>query len=127
MDEGMYPEEIELAGADATDKYKTYLIDSLIELTQISENVMVNMLQGRADWQVTNAYISRLVHLAIHLYPKLIGSGDKAKDLLEKFNEFKPWFFDPTIPLNSPEEGNRIPELFLLIREAYERFNLTPL
>jgi len=120
-----YSGEMELAGASATDRYKSYLIESLIELTNMSEAVMVNMLRGRNDPDVMNAYISRLVHLGIHMYPKLKGGGEKTKDLLDRLEKFKPWFFNPTKPISTSEEGDRIPELFFLVRECFEIFDLT--
>lgn len=120
-------EDIELVQASSTDRYKNYLIESWIELTQMSEMVMVNMLQGRADFDTMNAYISRLVHLLINLYPKMEGGSNKTADLLEAFDTFKPWIYRPTLPVENRDEGNRVPELLFLIRRAYERLNLTQL
>lgn len=120
-----FMDDMEIVGASSTDMYKTYLITSLIELTQMSEGVMINMLKGRSDWEVVNSYISRLVHLLIHLYPKVSGGGSKTADLKKEFDSFKDWIYHPTIPIEDPEQGNRVPELLFLIRRAYERFNLT--
>jgi hypothetical protein len=120
-------EDIEIVQASSTDRYKTYLIESWIELTQMSEMVMVNMLQGRADFDTMNAYISRLVHLLINLYPKIEGGSNKTADLLKDFDSFKPWIYRPTLPVENRDEGNRVPELLFLIRKAYERLNLTQL
>lgn len=118
-------EPMMLAGAEATDKYKMFLIDSWIELTQLSEGVMVNMLHGRSDYDALNTYLSRLIHLLIQFYPKIEGGGEKTQDLKKEFDTFKPWIYRPTTPIESEEEGNRVPELLFLIRRAYERFNLT--
>jgi hypothetical protein len=122
-----YVDDMELATASATERYKSYLIDSFIELTEMSERVMMNMLHGRGDWDATNAYISRMIHLSMHIYPKVAGSPpSKIGDLKDRFVEFKPWFENPTIPIANSEEGNKIPQLFMLIREAFERLGLTP-
>lgn len=118
-------EPMMLAGAEATEKYKMFLIDSWIELTQLSEAVMVNMLHGRSDFDVTNAYLSRLIHLLIQFYPKVEGGGEKTDNLKKDFDKFKPWIYRPTLPIENEEDGNKVPELMFLIRRAYETFNLT--
>jgi len=121
-----YPAEpMMLAGAEATEKYKMFLIESWIELTQLSEAIMMNMLHGRSDFDTTNAYLSRLINLLIQFYPKVEGGGDRTDDLQKEFDKFKPWIYRPSLPIESEEEGNRVPELLFLIRKAYERFNLT--
>lgn len=120
-----FGEEMELARASATERYKSYLIDSLIELMQMSERVTMMMLQGRSDLEGMNAMISRLIHLLIHFEPKVRYGGDKTKDLQKQFDSFRPWIYKPSTPVDNPKEGDRIPELIYLIRTCYERFGLT--
>jgi hypothetical protein len=122
-----YPDDMELAIAGATEKYKSYLIDCLIELTQMSERVMSNMIHGTSEWEIMDAYIARLIHLLIHLYPLVDSGGSKTDDLKKEFDSFKSWIYQPTLPIENREEGDRLPELMFLIRRAYDRFNLTSL
>ena len=119
MPEEYSGEPMMLAGAEATEKYKMFLIDSWIELTQLSENVTMNMLHGRSDYDTTNAYLSRLINLMIQFYPKVEGGGDRTADLKKEFDTFKSWIYRPSLPIESEEEGNRVPELLFLIRKAY--------
>jgi hypothetical protein len=118
-------ESMILASAEATEKYKMFLIDSWVELSQLNESIMMNMLHGKSDFDTTNAYLSRLINLLIQFYPKVEGGGERTADLQQEFDVFKPWIYNPSIPIESEEEGNKVPELLFLIRRAYERFNLT--
>ena len=86
---------------------------------------MMHMFQGRSDLEGTYALLSRLLHLLIHFEPKVAFGGDKTSDLKESFEDFKPWIFKPSIPIEDSKEADRIPELFYLIRTCYERFGLT--
>jgi len=124
-EEEEFGEEMELARASATERYKSYLIDSLIELMQMSERVTMMMLQGRSDLEGMNAMLSRLIHLLIHFEPKVKFGGEKTKDLREQFDSFKPWIYKPSTPVEDTKEGDRIPGLIYLIRTCYERFGLT--
>ena len=118
-------EGTELAQVSSTERYRQQLIEWLIEATQMSESVMMHMFQGRSDLEGTYALLSRLLHLLIHFEPKVAFGGDKTSDLKKSFEDFKPWIFKPSIPIEDSKEADRIPELFYLIRTCYERFGLT--
>lgn len=120
----MDEDETFLETAGETDRYREYMINNLIEVTTLGENVTMNILQGRHDTEMVNAYISKLIHILEHLYTKIEGGGDKTKDLLNEFNTFRPWIFDPSLPVYDMGEGNRVPELFFLILRTYERLDL---
>ena len=118
----------ELAVASATEKYKNYLIDSFIDLMEMSEIVNSNMLQGRSDPEamtVLNKFISRLSGLLLNFAPKIKGGGEKTKDLMERYIPYENWIKNPSLPMEDMKEADKIYDLLFLIRECFERFNLT--
>jgi hypothetical protein len=115
--------EYQLAGE--TDRYRSYLIEQLIELTLFSEHVGVNMLTGRTENDQTYAFISKLINVMAHILPKVEGGGESLKDLKEQFEFFKPLLHDPSLPAKEPSKyGDRIPDLYYLIITTFERLGL---
>jgi hypothetical protein len=115
--------EYQLAGE--TDRYRSYLIEQLVELTTLSEIVTMNMLQGRTDFDKTNAFISKLINIMAHLLPKVDGGGEKLEHLKKEYESFKPWLHNPGLPTREPSKhGDRIPDLYNLILRTYEILGL---
>ena len=117
--------ETELAHAEETEQYNVMLTRYLDELTVIYENLMSQVLRGRSNEEITNAFIAKGVSIITHLLPKLEGGGIKTKSLLADFESFKPWMNDISLPKRDETEAERVPELFYLIIRAYNLLGLS--
>ena len=117
----------EIAQAGATEIYRNFMIQQLVDLTALYEQLMMNMLQGRSDERVANATISKMISIYLHIRPKVFGAGAKLEGLQKEFESFDPWVKNLEIPKSNQKEAARIPDLFNLIRNAFERLNLSKL
>lgn len=101
--------------------YAHVLLDKWTDILLMSEDFRASVLLGETNHNTAYAYIARLTSLWGELYPKLEGRTD-LKDLVPKFEEFRPYYFDPTQLIGKPED---IFKLHAVLREALERLKIT--
>ena len=77
------------------------------------------------DEELFNTFVSELLVTTAHIYHKLAGSGEKAKDLIEQYDEFLPWLDNITIPKTDVEEQKKIHKLYRLILKTYDFLGLS--
>ena len=114
-------EKIEI---NADESYRMYLINQLIIATEFSRQCYLEISMGRSDFDVLAQYTSILIHLYMHLDSK-IKSVEELNTLQSEWETFRPWVYNPTIPIFEADERIRLPDLFLLIRTAFEKLGLT--
>lgn len=77
------------------------------------------------DEDLFNTFLAELVVVAINVYHKLKGSGDKAKDLIDEFQPYLPWMDDISIPKIDVKEQIKVHQLYRLIVKSYEKLGFT--
>ncbi len=108
-----------------TNLYRDMLILRLRDLTDLYSGLLSNYAKIVMNDELFNTLLSELLVTTAHVYHKLLGSGDKAKELLKKFEPFLPWLDDITIPKTDVEEQKKVHELFRLILNAYDFLGLS--
>ena len=121
---GEYPE---VQQAVSTNLYRDMLILRSKDLMDLYSGLLAKYAKVTMDEDLFNSFLSELIVIAKEVYYKLKGSGDKAKSLFEKFEPFKPWFYNIMIPKMDVEEQKKVHELYDLIRQAYDFLGLSPL
>lgn len=111
--------------ASATDQYRANMTRYFDELTQIYEVLLQGMLSGRPNLPLVDGCISKMITIMVHLLPKIIGAGEPMKDLVTEFKKYENWMKNPSLPKTSKVEADKIPELFFLIVQAYDRIGLS--
>lgn len=111
--------------ASATDQYRANMTRYFDELTQIYEVLLQGLLSGRPNLQLVDACIAKMITIMVHLLPKIIGAGESLKDVADSFKQYERWMKNPSLPKTNKVEANKIPELFFLIVQAYDRLGLS--
>ena len=111
--------------ADMSNIYRDMLILRMKLISDVYSDLLMGYAKITMDEETFNAFISEMVVITDHLLAKLEGSGDKAKPLLQEFDEFKPWLDDVSIPKREIEERKKVHKLFPLILRAYDMLGLS--
>ena len=109
----------EVKQADSTNLYRDMLIHRLNDLSDYYANLLSSYAKIVMPEELFNAFVSELLVTSAHIYYKLLGSGEKADDLLKKFEPFLPWLDNITIPKVSVDEQKKVHELFRLVIQGY--------
>jgi len=120
---GGYPTEAYKA-VDTLD-YRLSLIISLEDMSKVYSEYRVHLAKVSEDKELTRKCVCMLMTLMDHLLPKLEGGGEKWKDLLKEFEEFKVWSDNILIPLNDVDELKKVHKLWRLILKAYDVLNIS--
>ena len=83
------------------------------------------MLSGRPNLPLVDGCISKMITIMVHLLPKLQGAGEPMKDLVAEFQKYDAWMKNPSLPKTNKIEADKIPELFFLIVQAYDKIGLS--
>lgn len=105
--------------------YLELLIIRLRDLTDLYSGLLSKYAKIVMDEELFNALLSDLIVTSIHVYYKLKGSGDSAKDLVDEFKDFEPWFDDITIPKTDITEQKKVHRLFRLVLKSYDFLGLS--
>jgi len=115
----------EFKQADDTNIYRDMLVLRIKDISDVYSNLLTKYAKIQTDEDVFNAFLSEMIVVSGHLLAKLEGCGDKAKPLLEEFEEFKPWFDDISLPKIDIDETKKVHKLFRLILKAYDLLGLS--
>ena len=66
-----------------------------------------------------------MISLMGHLLPKLRGGGPASEKMIEKFKPYEKWLTNMSLPKLDPIEADKIPELYLIILEAYDHLGIS--
>lgn len=121
----MVEESWGLQRAEETYQYRELLIYHLDKLTLLFGDYLSNEARGARDELLVNNMLAEMIVLSAHLYPKIQGGGKQTEMLLQEFKSFLPWITDIKIPKAYPEQRKKIPELFRLIIQAYDKLGLS--
>lgn len=105
--------------------YTDIMVRKLDELTEIFQEYYSTKAKLHWDSHLLSDLISVELVILSHLLPKMKGSGEKAKALYLKLEEFRPWLRDVTIP--QIRESHRVTEVFDLILQSYDLLGLSHL
>lgn len=111
--------------ATETNLYLEMLILRIKDITDIYSNLLTKYAKITTDEEIFNAFLSEMIVVTCHLLAKLEGSGEKAKSLIEEFDEYKPWLDDISIPKIKIEETKKVHKLFRLILRSYDFLGLS--
>ena len=117
--------DTEINRATEIEKYKHDLLKYLDDLFMLVTNLRSKVLRGKHDEELVNATISQSVTIMSCLLPKLEGGGQEAYSLLQKFEPFRKWQYDITLPKREKNEANKIFILYDYILKAYDLLGLT--
>jgi hypothetical protein len=101
--------------------YAHVLLEKWTDILTLSESFRATVLTGEVEHNIAYLYVSRLTSLWGELSPKLEGRTD-FRDLVERFEAFRPYYFDPTQLTGKAED---IFKLHMILREALERLKIT--
>lgn len=118
----MYP--VEARQAVETADYRLSLILSLEDVSRLYSELLSHYAKVSENKELIRNCICKMVVLMNHLLPKLEGTG-KHKELLEQFNEFRPWSDNILLPVNDTDELKKVHKLFRLILKAYDVLGLS--
>ena len=119
--------ETELRRADETRTYGDDLRGYMDDLTVLYESMLAKWARGMADEELLNATLAKMISIMAHLLPKLDGGGSKTKALREKFVPYESWMESIQIPKTEDVEADKIPMLYSLILQAYDKLGLSNL
>lgn len=114
-----------LKQADSTNLYRDMLILRLRDISDLYGALLSKYAKITIDEDVFNSFLSEMIVVSVHLIAKLEGSGEKAKGLLEEFEEFEPWLDDISKPKIELAETKKVHKLFRLILRAYDFLGLS--
>ena len=77
-------EYTEVQQATSTNLYRDMLILRLKDLTDLYSALLSKYAKITMDEELFNTFVSELLVTTAHIYHKLAGSGEKAKDLIEQ-------------------------------------------
>ena len=116
-------EEFKLA--KETNIYLEMLVLRIRDISDLYSSLLTKYAKITTDEDVYNALLSEMIVVMAHLLAKLEGCGEKAKPLLNDFEEFRPWLDDISKPKINTEESKKIHKLFRLILRAYDVLGLS--
>src|SRR4030042_5059692 len=111
--------------ADESNIYRDMLVLRMRDITDVYRALLTRYAKVTIDEDIYNEFVAEMIVVTDHLRAKLEGSGDKAKPLLEEFEEFKPWLDDISIPKRDVDEMKKVHRLFRLILRAYDMLGLS--
>jgi hypothetical protein len=117
--------DTELRRAEMSRDYGDDLRSYLDDLTVLYESMLAKWARGSSDEELLNTTLSKMISIMAHLLPKLDGGGQKTKELRKKFEPYEAWIDSIQIPKNDDAEADKIPQLYLLILQAYDKLGLT--
>ena len=117
-------EDIPEETSTAKDHYKAYLLEELVTLTEWHQTIYSEIIQGTFDSEHLTGYISKLLSLYMHLDTK-VAELQNSPDIQRRWAKYIDWQYSPWLPLKDKEAMDMLPDLFLLIREVFERLKIT--
>ena len=117
--------EDQIKQATVSLQYRDILILHLDSMTLLYREVLRDYAKTKLDEENFNECLTEMVIIIDHLLPKLEGSGNSTKRLLEKFNEYNSWTENIMVPKVDMSERKKLHNLFKLILKAYDVLGLS--
>lgn len=110
----------EMKQADSTNLYRDIMIIRFRDASDLYASLLSKYAKIGWDEDLFNALLSELIVIMINVYQKLMGSGDKADDIIKEFEPYLGWMDDVSIPKIDIDEQKKVHKLYRLIVRAYD-------
>ena len=111
--------------ADDSNLYLELLIFRLKDLTELYSALLSRYAKVVMDEDLFNTFIAELIVTGLHVYYKLVGTGDRGQFLVNEYKEFEKWFDNITLPKTNIEEQKKVHKFYRLVLRSYDFLGLS--